>query len=272
MPNDAFFQEINRLLRFLTEEAAGYAFASAEDQRLVALINQELIRRATEKGKASAILFLDGDSDTPIPAQLRASADAPTSSLIVPNLDAIVMSLGSAVVHTLNFSREALYQLRKPVLFWASKATLHQLANEAADFYSQRVSNTVFFEGHLPEPAGMDLFESISPDRLADADIEGLRLKIGLLKTQLQDAEKLGYPLTRIASDLALPLAEAYAAMGRVAKIPPLREKYWSFLPQNVATLIRLGNLWFKEGEIEKALEAVQKAQELAKVTADESR
>ena len=248
----SYYAHINRLFRFLTEETGGYTFVSADDQRFISLVNEELLRRGKEQGKSFQTIFLRADTDTPLLAQLNEAADAGAAALIIPNLDTLIHLQGTQVLSSLNFSREALNQLGVPLLFWASKHTLHQLGNQAADFFSQRAASTAFIEGQAPNSAE-GLFETYQPERFRDADVEAAKLKIGLLEQQLQEAESIGYAPARIARDIALPLAEAYAAIGALTHIPLLRDRYWAQLPSQPAYLIRTGELAFQMGENVKA-------------------
>ena len=61
---------------------------------------------------------------------------------------------------------------------------------------------------------------------LSREEYRALELQIELKKKQLREAEEAGLPAQRIATDFALPLAEAYAKLNRQRKAVELLEKY----------------------------------------------
>ncbi len=237
----------------------------------MAAVNEDLQRRLQTVGKTLRMVKIDPDSDLPPVAQLEKAIDTSPrpDALIVPNLDICLLHAGDKFLTALNFSRETITALGLPILFWASKNTLHQLGNRAADLFSQRAINTVFFGGKAEGAPSPFLFERFDQDRLNDAGLHALQPRIDLLEKQLAEAEAAAYPPTRIARDIALPLAEAYAGVSAFEAALQVLGRYQAHLPETADRYLLLGQIYFQAGDNAAAMEAYERALVFAKEMAD---
>lgn len=206
--NDSYHEKIGQLGAFLARaDEHGYTFAAADDQRLIRPTDEAL--RAWARGKAGktlAVVRLDPQSDLPLLAQLeQAQGDA----LIVHGLDAWVADPDRLAA--LNFARESLYDLGKPILFWATRETLSKIGFQAADLFRQRRMTHVFFEEKASDFSALDpALNSRFPEASrTEADYEQLRLDLHLRERHLRDVQQAGLPPARIAVEYALPYATA---------------------------------------------------------------
>ena len=214
-----YYANLNRIVRFFTRTTSGYAFASIDNQHHINAINNQLSVLLHERHLNVLFFNFDTQGRLNLVEQLQLAGKPGIDALIVNNLgvlaeikDGILTEKGSNAIQEFNFAREALFNLRTPILFWASKNLLSIISNRAADLYTQRSINSVFFD-HYPDEAQpeIDLESRFLPEYRTTRDYETLELKIKLLKKQLADAEAFNYPISKIASQLALPLAKTYS-------------------------------------------------------------
>lgn len=260
--SDNYYENLSHLLRFFTREGArGYVFGASKDQRLIRFINEELVEKATEKNKALKVIFPDPESDAPVMEQIRRAAGE-VDGLIIGNLDELILrSRGEVLLH-LNFSRESLQALNKPLLFWASQDNLSRIANQAADLFSQRaLSSFVFDEQALARRPSLALEARFDDEAYkSKEEYQALELKIKLLEKQLEEAEAEGLPPKRIADSLALPLAKTYRD-NRMAKAAlALIGRYGGVASSDLGNLRILGDVYEQANEWEQAIEKYKQA------------
>ena len=262
----SYYQDLNTLVRFLTREGeGGYVFAVAEHQGMIPQINDTLLDKVRAQGKSIYTFGFDLEAEeTGIMEQLREhiARDPAPDGLIIKNLDDCLRQRGTAFLQELNFSREALHQLNIPLVFWVSKGNLALISNQAADLFSQRRLTTVIFEagetllakdGHLESRFNS---ESRNPE-----DYEALTLKVNLLKKQLHEAEAGGYTRTRIARDIALPLATTYSELDLHQPALELLHTYADALPEEDADkCIDIADIYFNAKHYENASNRYRKA------------
>ena len=265
--SDNYYENLSHLLRFFTrEEARGYVFGASVDQRLIRYINEELKERAKEKGTKLKILFPEYESDVPIMEQIRRAA-AEADGLIISNLDELILKSNGDVLLHLNFSRESLQALDKPLLFWASQDNLSRIANQAGDLFSQRALSTFTFD----EQALMQHQSQAMEARFADEgyktkeEYKELELKIKLLEKQLTEAEAEGLPPGRIADSLALPLADVYRNNQMIQAALGLVERYGALGTSNVKNLRIIGDVYEQANVWDKAIDIYKQAIKIAK-------
>jgi tetratricopeptide (TPR) repeat protein len=169
----------------------------------------------------------------------------------------------------LNFARESLNRLDRPIVFWINPENQALLANQAADLFGQRRLSTFYFSYH-PEvfddnPFFQDRFQDGSHD---PAEYERLKLRTNLLEKQLEEAESKKYPPAKIARDIALPLAISYSKLGDIyqaqgkfkealdyfKKDLQLTEELFQANPHNVDLENGLAISYYKLAEIYRAI------------------
>ena len=257
---------INRLVRFMSRQQAGYMFACFPHPTVMLTVNAQLAEKLQHVGLSAAIIQIDTHSDHSVANQLEQHQE---DVLIVINLgdwvtisEAGFHSGSSDRLSVINFARETLLAIGKPILFWISKTNLAIVSNRAADLYSQRAINTVFFEDM--EQLGPGAITSSMPElRLLEAkpDAVDQQLKINLLRKQLEDGQQYNYPHATLAGEVAIPLAELLALTGKKAEALQLAGA-WSALidTSNPERVLKLANTYFHAGEIGQAIGVLEDA------------
>lgn len=257
---------INRLVRFMSRQQAGYMFACFPHPRVMLTVNAQLAEKLQHVGLSAAIIQIDTHSDHSVANQLEQHQE---DVLIVINLgdwvtisEAGSHSGSSDRLSVINFAREALLALGKPILFWISKTNLAVVSNRAADLYSQRAINTVFFEDM--EQLGPGAITSSMPElRLLEAkpDAVDQQLKINLLRKQLEDGQQYNYPHATLAGEVAIPLAELLAQTGKKAEALQLASAWSAIIDtSNPERVLKLANTYYHAGEIGQAIGVLEDA------------
>ena len=224
MTQRPYFSRINQLARFLSrEDEQGYAFACMQDERLLPAATSAIVEAAKNKHQ-TRLSVCHLEQQTPLLHQLGAALGE-TGGLIVQGLPHYLTEKGK--VQSFNYAREGIVQLGRPLLFWVDEPTLRRISNLATDLFSQRRMVVVYFD----ETAEVDIPDDSLQTRFREEyrsqeAYPALELQIALKKKQLREAEEAGLPAQRIATDFALPLAEAYAKLDRQRKAVELLEKY----------------------------------------------
>ncbi len=259
MTQRPYFSRINQLARFLSrEDERGYAFACIQDERLLPAATEAIIETARNKYQ-TRLAICQLESASPILPQLQAAMDE-TGGLIIQGLPHYLVEEGK--VQSLNYAREGMVQLGRPLLFWVDEPTLRRISNLATDLFSQRRMVVVYFD----EPAEIELPDDFLQARfqeeyLSQEAYRALELQVELKKRQLREAEEAGLPAQRLAIDFALPLAEAYAELDGQRQAIALLEQYpptdgaW---PED--KLRTVGNIYWKAGKYEPAIQYLKKA------------
>lgn len=265
MPKESYHNALNQALHFFVKGATGgYVFASATDQRLIRSFNEDLTDRAKARGRTVSLLFLRSKADEPVMEQIRRAA-AQSDSLIIGNLDELINENGADLLLHLNFSREPLQALQKPILIWVTEAHFPLLAKRAPDLFSQRALPS-FHIGEQAAPAPKRSAErpamsvDTSPiDSATEAESQALRIK--WLKRQLQEAEQEGLPASRIANHLALPLVQAYLAKQQPERAFEIFERYRQYVKLSMRGLLEMGRAYQEAGLAVEALEHYKQAE-----------
>lgn len=259
MKQRPYSSRINQLARFLSrEDERGYAFACIQDERLLPAATEAIIEAARNKYH-NQLNVCQLEQASPILPQLQ-SAMGETGGLIVQGLPHYLGEEGK--VQSLNYAREGMVQLGRPLLFWLDEPTLRRISNLATDLFSQRRMVVVYFD----ETAEIELPDDFLQARFQEEyrsqeAYRALELQIELKKKQLLEAEEAGLPAYRIAVDFALPLAETYAKLDGQKKAVELLEKYslsdgnW---PEEKFGAV--GNIYWVAGKYERAILYLKKA------------
>ncbi|MCD6010462.1 MAG: hypothetical protein K0Q79_324 [Flavipsychrobacter sp.] len=267
-PADDNFQfSYQLLLLFLSRPGEqGYMFCRSDDQRFTHKINASLKSDLAQKGRTCAVVYLDKNSDEPLLPQLEKAVSA-DDALIVANLFEIVNDTehGSVYLTQLNFAREALWQIDKPILFWTDARSMHTIANQAPDLYSQRRHTTVHFTGtadvRVAERLNKDGWESF----LSSKEFADIETNINILEKRLIGAVKGNYPMTRTVAEIVLPLVADYAKLGLADEARELMTKYEDVIRgmEDENTLRQVADIRYALHEYDDAIETLRKANEL---------
>jgi tetratricopeptide (TPR) repeat protein len=259
---DSYYMAFKRAVWFLSQQSGGFAFAAAQPQMVIEEICRQLQERLGEQGLPIAIVHLQPEDDRPFIIQLQQAAQN-AHALIIANLGTIA-AIHPERLYELNFAREELFALSKPLLFFLFPNQTPLITRKAGDLYSQRAITTTFFE--LPNRA----YNGIIPDQPLQwleqhtevPDKEALTLRIALLEKHLEEAEAMHLSPKGIAVDTALPLAETYARLGAHEKAQQLIDKYAGHFPKTAKTYQTLAAVERRANRYEEAIAYYQKALE----------
>jgi tetratricopeptide (TPR) repeat protein len=261
---DNFQFNYQKILSFLSRKnQRGYIFARADDYRLIASINKNLVNDLDERGVDAAIIFLKEESDTPLVTQIE-DASKDSGALIVANLYSIVNKpeTGLDNLIRINFARELFWELEKPILFWADAQSMHTISNTAIDLFSQRRHATVHFTGTLSLPVAPKFQDEALRPFFASDKFQDIEANIAILERRLKDAPDAGYPLNRIRFEIALPLAKQYAEINLPDGAKKILDTY---IPQedtldDPATLAEIARVYYLMHNYERAIGSLEKA------------
>ncbi|MCY7421134.1 MAG: hypothetical protein LH478_05245, partial [Chitinophagaceae bacterium] len=254
-----------KLLKFLSrKDSSGYMFAMADDYRFISQINTSLQAELEQSNTNSSIVFLQSNADEPLVEQLKAAGTF-AHAIIVANLYEVINSAdGLNQLLLLNFSREELRSIQSPALFWVDAQSLNVIANQAPDLFSQRRFTTIHFTGKVEHPMPEvlekpDWQEYVNTDKFKETEA-----RIETLKRRFEDAEESGYNASRIASEIAIPLAFEYAQLGFAEKAEVLLTKYEALLDNtNSNQLKQLAKVYYQLHQYPVAIETLQKANDI---------
>lgn len=261
-----YYSNLNRLLRYFLRRQPGYAFACFKQKQITVTINQQLNDLLAESDIKLAEIYLDKHSDLTFVAQLRKFGEA--DALIINNLDYIIddESKESDFLLEINFAREQLIALNKPLLFWVNLQSAARISNRASDLYSQRSINTLYFDDITVESKPADVSNEFYNTQVSDPEYnETISLKILLLKKQLLDAEQNNYPKAGIAKSIVIPLAKAYADIGLLQESFQLINDYNHWINRGQAdNLYSLGVIYTKGKKYDDAIGLLKRAYDIA--------
>jgi tetratricopeptide (TPR) repeat protein len=262
---DGDFQfSYHRLLHFLSRpDERGYMFCQADDERFIQRINQSLAADAAAKGKTVRIVNLSADGRATLFRQLEQAA-AGAEGLIAANFFELINDpqSGSRHLTQLNFAREALWQLGKPILFWADPGSIHAVANHAPDLYSQRRLTTVHFRGSFAAGISKRLLREGWEPFLSSEEFRRIETGIELREKRLHSALGSAYPRQRIFSEIALPLAADYARLGLGAEAGIILDEFRDCAAalDDAGDLISLAAVRYELHRNEAALDSLERA------------
>jgi len=104
-------------------------------------------------------------------------------------------------------------------------------------------------------------------------DYSSLKLKIGLMEKQLQEAKKKNYSEERIATEIAADLVELYLKASLYQEAFQLFEDYHSYYDNaaNIKFINLCGNLYLKKSEWDKALTYFLKSEQISLEVGDKA-
>jgi tetratricopeptide (TPR) repeat protein len=273
--SDSYSANLNKLVRFFERSEGGYAFATTKVQAHIQTINNELIKRLESTTKKPAFVYFDKESRYSLLEQLKQKTEDCVNGLIVSNITELLFPFlekgfneEKDTILELNLSRENLYELETPVLFWLTDEFVSVVSNRAADLYSQRSISTIYFDSVPGDDFGnQELATSFQPKHRSSKSSQDTELKVDLLKKQLKDAEKGKQHLSDIANRLAMPLAKFYSKLDLHAKSINLVNKYKDYInKKNLQILLTLAKIHKKAGRIDEAVSHYEEAITLAKL------
>jgi|GEM_PF-3949668 len=262
--------QINRILRFLGLGDAGLMFATCIYPGLIREMTEIIRERTREKGITVGHLHLKIESELTLSGQIEqfAKTRKDAEAVMVFGLAGYLDHHGADHLMSLNFARESLIALEKPLLFWVTKQKLTLIMNQAADLYSQRTYSTVFFEG---VPERVNEINPLFPDlnEVAKVDKRSLELRVNLLESQREEALKRGYNRDRIFKDYDIALVQSYVILGLYSKgFKVLKDFSTSFEDSNTETAViskrLLGDLFRQSKDFDKASDAYFESLEIA--------
>jgi len=236
--SESYLVSFNRLFRYFQRQQAGYSFACISTRELQLKINNELRTALARINISLQEISIEPESELTIIGQIKSVLNS--DALIVNNLsdllhvDTTLISDGSfKVLSELNFGREALLGIGKPVLFWLQTESLSIVSNHAADLYSQRSHNIIYFDNdNSNELSGKLETQDNMEETTDDSDQQKTVLKIKLLEKQLRIAELNHYPKQLMIKEIVLPLADAYAEIDKQGKVSRLISRYEGLLQE----------------------------------------
>ena len=273
--NDGFIINLKKIIRFINRTDAGYAFASTKIQAYIPVINKELCRELGNDEKEIAFVYFDNKSGLSLFEQLKQKVQSDTDCIVVNNISELLYPFRKNGLHSkndtaleLNLSREKLYDLRIPVLFWLTDEFISIFSNRAADLYSQRSISTVYFD-NIPyeDKDNQELETSFQPKYRSSKSNLDVELKVDLLKKQLHEAEKEKYHLSDIANRLVMPLAKIYSKLDLHNKSLSLINKYKDYINRkNLQILLTLAKILKKANKLDEAITHYEEAISLSKL------
>jgi len=245
--SESYQQNIQDIIRFLTEqEDGGFLFAVVKHQGIIPEINETLKRLGKNSNKKINLFYatLPIEHDLTYTAQVTRAAEK-ADALIFNNLDEFIVSKPEEyLLFKLNTSRETLYALRTPMLFWVHENNLQSIHNHFADVYSQRALANIYFDDIPETEAGDELDQYFAEEYLDTKEYERVKLRINLLTHQLEDAEKTNYPPLRTANDIVISLIDAYADIRVYEPTIELLEKYKTYFKNTLNNLLIQGKVY----------------------------
>ena len=259
----SFEPDIRALSKFLTRNnESGYTFASSKDLSFIPSINREIIRYGAEESKQIGLLSFNlEDISKPVVQIKEAIKKFSADALIIDNLDLCIRE-NEQFLLTLNFSREELFAISKPLLFWISEINHIKLNQFAKDLFSQRRISTVWFS-EINEISLVERFAQKYDDEYRKSEDFGLLTqKINLLIKQLTEAEEKEEPPSRITDEIVLPLIRLYSDIGLLDKALDLITTFKTDLKdKSPYDLILLGDICLAAGNINAAFDYFNKSQ-----------
>ncbi|MEM6273592.1 MAG: hypothetical protein AAF998_29580, partial [Bacteroidota bacterium] len=276
---DSFYDRLRILRDFLADpQEDAYLFVCFSYVGLW----REVIRLLRDELEVAGVnltwVALDAKSDLPALAQLEKAAEKKSGAMVITGLAPRNPGDQMEMLTSLNFGREALYEIGGGKLFFVSDEAMRLVRRWAVDLFSQRARTTVYFP-EQPETAEPDLARRGIPDQLsldfpervtfAESD-KGTQLRIKILQRQWQEGEAGGVPRGRLYRDIGLPLAEAYLETGRFDPAENLLLKLEGYFDgtgqqkERARVLKNLGRLSERKGKLERAMDYYERFRKTA--------
>lgn len=205
---------IKQLVRYFSNTTAGaLLFAVSDDIILQKQINERIHFLLMAKNKNVSVFSWRNKKEIHPVVQLQnfVAAQTDLAGLIFTDIDAGLASNPNLLIQ-LNFSREAILELKIPILIWLSSTTLTQISQQAIDIYNQRIGANLYFTANVENK---DIVNQLEEYKLFDIVHNNLNIRylnehINLLKEQLETAEATKNEPTEIANTLVISLLGIY--------------------------------------------------------------
>jgi len=152
------------------------------------------------------------------------------------------------------------------MVFWLSEENISRFANQATDLFNRRDRSVVSFSDLSGVPASMERLDGFYELGFKSTeDYSSLKLKIGLMEKQLQEARKKNYSEERIAIEIAADLIELYLKASLYPEAFQLFEDYHSYYENaaNIKFINLCGRIYYKKSEWDKALTYFLKSEQI---------
>ncbi len=262
-----FSGSIARIVNFLRHtHESGFLFCACNNQRLIQEINRQIIEKAKLHDLNIRDVYISYDDMDNILSLLRKASHESPNGIIINNLDELIERTDGRFITDINMGREILIDMGVPMVFWLSEENISRFANQATDLFNRRDRSVVSFSDLSGVPASMErLDEFYELGFKSTEDYSGLKLKIGLMEKQLQEAKKKNYSEERIATEIAADLIELYLKASLYPEAFQLFEDYRSHYENssNVRFINLCGRLYYKKSEWNKALTYFLKSEQI---------
>jgi len=265
--NADFSGSIARIVNFLRHtHESGFLFCACNNQRLIQEINRQIIEKAKLHELNIRDVYISYDDMDNILVLLRKASQESPNGIIVNNLDELIERTDGRFITDINMGREILIDMGVPMVFWLSEENISRFANQATDLFNRRDRSVVSFSDLSGVPASMERLDGFYELGFKSTeDYNSLKLKIGLLEKQLQEAKKKNYSEERIATEIAADLIELYLKASLYPEAYQLFESYRSYYENvsNVRFINLCGTIYYKKSEWDNALTYYLKSEQI---------
>jgi len=262
-----FSGSIARIVNFLRHtHESGFLFCACNNQRLIQEINRQIIEKAKHHDLNIRDVYISYDDMDNILALLRKASQESPNGIIINNLDELIERTDGRFITDINMGREILIDMGVPMVFWLSEENISRFANQATDLFNRRDRSVVSFSDLSGVPASMERLDGFYELGFKSTeDYNSLKLKIGLLEKQLQEAKKKNYSEERIATEIAADLIELYLKASLYPEAYQLFESYRSYYENvsNVRFINLCGTIYYKKSEWDNALTYYLKSEQI---------
>ncbi|MEM0999251.1 MAG: tetratricopeptide repeat protein [Bacteroidota bacterium] len=229
-PMDSFYDRLRILRDFLADpQEDAYLFVCFSYVGLW----REVIRLLRDELEVAGVnltwVALDAKSDLPALAQLEKAAEKKSGAMVITGLAPRNPGDQMEMLTSLNFGREALYEIGGGKLFFVSDEAMQLVRRWAVDLFSQRARFTVYFP-EKPERKWSEVYASTRSSGVSTKrgdpknrdlgvifhDDKGTSLRLALLEKQWLEARKLGIQNSGIYREIGIPMAVAYLQIGKI--------------------------------------------------------
>jgi tetratricopeptide (TPR) repeat protein len=253
-----FSGSIARIVNFLRHtHESGFLFCACNNQRLIQEINRQIIEKAKHHDLNIRDVYISYDDMDNILSLLRKASQKSPNGIIINNLDELIARTDGRFITDINMGREILIDMGVPMVFWLSEENISRFANQATDLFNRRDRSVVSFPNLSGVPASMERLDGFYELGFKSTeDYNSLKLKIGLMEKQLQEAKKKNYSEERIATEIAADLIELYVGASLYPEAYQLFEDYHSHYEtvENIKFFNLCRRIYHRKNEWDKAL------------------
>ncbi len=225
---------------FCNNKKGAFLFVVGNDERLrnEILDKNKLLTKAKNVNIETFSFDKDFDKDQSLMRNLVSFLKSkPADGLVLLDLEYLLLDdiETEMVLRQINFSREALLELNKPILFWLKAETTGKFANQATDIYNQRGSSNLYFDYNFSKNTKMAIDGYLMEKTAANnPNIAKHNSRIKLLTEQLEQAKALKLDKIKIANDIVINLLEIYVEIPNAEKpIQNLLDAYKNYFDLN---------------------------------------